>query len=105
MVFEHIRGVYKEKAAAMTEKIQKFFVSLITPSPARDWAIALVLLLIVFFGLVGYAGYLFIGIRAGTIVGEAEAVSGLLPSVSRDDLMNTLEAYRIRRANFESGQF
>jgi hypothetical protein len=89
----------------MTEKIQKFFVSLITPSPARDWAIALVLLLLFFFGLVGYAGYLFVGIRAGTIVGEAEPVSAVLPNVSRADLMNTLEEYRVRRANFESGQF
>ncbi|MBX9765326.1 hypothetical protein K2X83_01660 [Patescibacteria group bacterium] len=89
----------------MTEKIQKFFVSLITPNPARDWAIALVLLLLFFFGLVGYAGYLFVGIRAGTIVGKAEAVSAVLPNVSRADLMNTLEVYRVRRANFESGQF
>lgn len=89
----------------MTEKIQKFFVSLITPSPARDWSIALALLLLLFAGLVGYAGYLFVGIRAGTIVGEAPAVSGVLPNVSRADLMNTLEIYRIKRTKFESGEF
>ena len=89
----------------MMEKIQKFFVSLVTPSPARDWTIALVLLLLSFFALLGYAGYLFVGIRAGTIVGEAEPVSAVLPNVSRADLMNTLVEYRVRRATFESGSF
>jgi hypothetical protein len=73
----------------MTDKLQHFFSSLITPFPARDWAISLVILMILFVGLVGYAAYLFTGIRAGTIVGEAPAVSGALPNVSRADLMNT----------------
>lgn len=87
------------------DKLQHFFSSLITPFPARDWAIALGLLIALFVGLVSYAAYLFMGIRAGTIVGEAPAVSGGLPNVSRADLMNTLEIYRIKRTNFDSGEF
>ena len=87
------------------DKVQQFFSSLITPLPARDWAIALTLLIALFVGLVGYAAYLFTGIRAGTIVGEAPAVSGVLPNVSRADLMNTLEIYRIKRTNFDLGEF
>lgn len=89
----------------MMPSLQQFFSSLVTPFPARDWMIALVLLIIFFIGLVSYAAYLFVGIRAGTIVGEAPAVSGVLPNVSRADLMNTLEIYRIKRTKFESGEF
>lgn len=89
----------------MTDKLQHFFSSLITPFPARDWAISLVILIMLFVGLVAYAAYLFTGIRAGTIVGEAPAVSGALPNVSRADLMNTLEIYRLKRAKFDSGEF
>jgi hypothetical protein len=89
----------------MTERIVKFFVSLVTPSPARDWTISLVLLIAFFLSLVAYAAYLFIGIRQGTIVGNAPEIVQVLPNVSRADLMNTLEVYRVRRANFESGDF
>ncbi|MBY0539610.1 hypothetical protein K2P56_04245 [Patescibacteria group bacterium] len=87
------------------ETFQKLFSSFITPFPARDWAIALILLIALFVGLVSYAAYLFMGIRAGTIVGEAPTISGVLPNVSRADLMNTLEVYRIKRTKFESGEF
>lgn len=82
-----------------------FFRSLITPQPARDWAIALVILMFVFVGLVAYAGYLFIGIRWGVVTGEGYAERVPPPSVTRGELESALVAFRERRANFDSRNF
>ena len=85
--------------------LTEFTLSFLTPHPARDWLIALSLSIAVFLACASYAGYLFWGIRAGTIVGSAPTDRPVLPKVSRADLANTLEAYRVRKANYDARNF
>ena len=89
----------------MMSTIEKFFVSLLTPYPARDWFIALVLLFLLFLGLVGYAGYIFWDIKTGTVAPENQEVKTALPNVSRGDVGRMLEAYRTRLDNFQKRNF
>ena len=85
--------------------LKEFLLSFITPLPARDWFVLLCLTGILFLVFVSYAGYLFLGIRAGTIVGSADTERPALPTVSRGDLTKTLETYRTRKANYDARNF
>lgn len=79
--------------------------SIATPHPARDWSIALVIIVMTFVGFVAYAGYLFVGIRWGGLTGESSIQSVSPPTITRGELDSALETYRVRRANFESRNF
>ncbi len=85
--------------------LKNFALSFVTPLPARDWFVALCLFILLFVACVVYAGYLFLGIRAGTIVGSVETSHPVLPAVSRDDLSKTLDGFRTRKANFDARNF
>ncbi len=80
-------------------------LAFITPLPARDWFVILCLTILLFVACVSYAGYLFLGIQGGTIVGTVSTERPPLPSVSRADLTKTLETYRIRKANYDARNF
>ncbi len=85
--------------------LKEFALSFVTPLPSRDWFVILSLSILLCIGCVSYAGYLFFGIRTGTIVGAAQSDRPVLPKVSRADLTKTLEAYRVRKANYEARNF
>ena len=85
--------------------LKDFLVSLVTQLPARDWFVTLSLFIVLFAACIAYAVYLFLGIRAGTIVGSVEADHPALPAVSRVDLSKTLDAFRTRKANYDARNF
>lgn len=85
--------------------LKDFALSFVTPLPARDWFLVLGIFIMTFIAGVSYAGYLFLGIRAGTIVGSVEADHPVLPVVSKSDLAKTLDAFRVRKANFDARNF
>jgi|CXWL01.1.fsa_nt_gi hypothetical protein len=85
--------------------LKEFALAFVTPLPARDWFVILCLTLLLFIGCVSYAGYLFIGIRGGTIIGSAQSDRPVLPKVSRADLTKILDTYRVRKANYEARNF
>lgn len=91
----------------MTKKfsLTEFAASLLTPHPVRDWLLILSLAAVLFFSCAAYAGYLFLGIQGGTIIGSIEAEQPVLPKVSRGDLTKTLEMYHTRKANYEAQNF
>lgn len=82
-----------------------FVMSLSRPHPARDWALIVVLGLIGFVVCVGFAVYLFLGIRSGVIVGNAEGAAPITPAVTKGEISSTLEAYTQRSANFDAQNY
>lgn len=85
--------------------IKELLMSLGRPFPARDWTIAMSVVVLVFLILVAYASYLFIGLRWGNLTGVANSTPEKEEVVTRGELTSVLEIYRVRKANFESGNF
>ncbi|HEY4473791.1 MAG TPA: hypothetical protein VI957_01345 [Candidatus Paceibacterota bacterium] len=87
------------------EKAKKFFVSLLSAHPARDWLLILFFAAFLLVFELAYAGYLFYGIQSGGIVGTADTAVEVAPSVTAKDLEKVLEVYRVRKTDFETRNF
>lgn len=75
-----------------------------TPWPARDWLIALVVLIALAIFLLGYSGYTFWSVQTGGFV-EPKITLTPTPKVTRAELTSLLERYRERRENFQTQNF
>lgn len=84
---------------------KNFFISLLSPYPARDWYGAVVVTIVVTLVLIGLSVYLFFGIRSGFIIVPAETAQTQAPSVSREALQDTVETYSQRATNFEAESY
>lgn len=79
--------------------------SLGRPAPGRDWVLALSFALLVFVGTLGVAGYLFFGVKTGSLIEAAGTTTTQPNPVSREKMQKVLERYGERLANFDSGNF
>ncbi len=82
-----------------------FFRSFTRPYPDRDWTLVLSVALLGFLAATIFATYLFWGIRSGTIIGNAAGTPIVSQNVSRADMQSVIDAYRIRKANYEARNF
>lgn len=82
-----------------------FFKSFGRPHPSRDWLFALIVLTIALAVLLGVAIFLFLGIRSGVIVGSAEGVVPIAPTVTRGELEAVLDAYQKKEINFDAENY
>jgi len=89
----------------ITKSAITFVVSFTKPHPSRDW---LLLLAVFFIGLLScfsIAAFLFLGIRSGTIVGNAGETAPVLPSVTRTELQGVVETYQKKETNFNARNY
>lgn len=86
-------------------RITQFFQRLTNPHPTRDWYIALSIAALTALVLALVAVYFFFGIQSGFIIGSQSGTDGPTPTLSREQLSQTLELYEQRRINFEAGNY
>lgn len=77
--------------------------SLVQPHPLRDWYIVLALVTVVFISVVTTTTSLFLGIRSGSITTPPNTAVGVLPSISREKLEETVAEYELRQINYNAG--
>lgn len=85
--------------------ILNFFTSFKEPRPPRDWIVILCLIFAVLIALVGWAIFLFLGIRSGAIIGSAEGQEVATPTVTRGELQEALDHYQKKEANFDARNY
>ena len=83
--------------------LSTILASITTPHPSRDWYGAVALALIVGLGLVGGAGYYFVGIQSGAIIVPARADTQPLPTISAPALNTIVAAYEARTVHYTDG--
>jgi hypothetical protein len=98
-------GICKKKIIAMNFKLSLSDIAawLTTPRPARDWAIAVIFSSALFIACGGYAAYLFIGLRTGSILGTIDAAPAQASTVKKEDIASAVDAYRARADLFAKG--
>jgi len=82
-----------------------FLISFTKPHPSRDWLLLLAVFSAGFVFCIGIAGFLFLGIRSGTIVGRAEGNTPSAPSVTRGELKEVLGTYQKKETNFNARNY
>ena len=106
MVWDLYTPLGKRKSSMTTlENITLFMASLLKPHPGRDWMIIFILTLMIGIACMVIAGYLFIGIRSGTIVGESYADDLKPPQITRGEIEKVLETSKARALNFNERNF
>jgi hypothetical protein len=86
-------------------RIRRFLVSLGRPYPSRDWFFALVIAAFALSSFTLFASYLFFGIESGSIITSPNAVPPVVKTLTRGDIQKTLDAYRIRKLNYDANNF
>jgi hypothetical protein len=79
--------------------------SLLTPQPARDWYLVLLLGICTGTALFGIALYLFLGIQIGFVIAPSAPPEESRTSVSRAGLEEALSQYQQRSTNFDAGYY
>lgn len=85
--------------------IRLFFSTLGRPAPLRDWLYVLILLGVALLSFTLYASYIFFGIESGSIINPTSSVPPSAKALTRGEVQNVLEAYRVRKLNYDANNF
>ncbi len=89
----------------MIQRLFAFFISLRATHPARHWLLVLLFAGFLLLCEFAYAGYLFYGIRSGSIVGTADMSAISTTTVTGADIEKVLVLYRARKNDLDTKNF
>lgn len=74
----------------------------LTPYPARDWSLGLIIFSLVLIGFVGYALYVSVGLNSDIFVSNGHDVPTSVEPIDRSEIDALKAVYEARKTNYEA---
>ncbi|TAJ13981.1 hypothetical protein EPO56_02570 [Patescibacteria group bacterium] len=86
------------------KKVKRLFQlpDVLTPYPARDWSLGLIIFALVLVGFVGYALYVSVGLNSGIFVSNGNEVPSSVEPFDRSEIDALKAIYDARKINYEA---